>query len=87
MITDEDKAKVGQLAMNVIDNLAEESGDEVTLGDVLIVVELDWPTHTSTRWKGTSERPIVTVGMAQMVVTGASAGSGYFQEESDDDAG
>ncbi len=73
MITDEDRARLGGLAMRAIDSIIEQYGDDAQLEDALIVYEISLPDQehgephreTEIGSECTSYRATIAGGLAQ----------------------
>lgn len=72
-ITDEDRAKLGDLAMRGIDQIIEHYGEDASLEDAVLLFEVAHPDPefedelaTSIHAESTSHRATVTGGMAQL---------------------
>lgn len=71
MITDEDRARLGDLAMRAIDNIIEWYGEDATLEDAVLIFEVSRPdeehggeTCTELNAECTTHRAIIAGGMA-----------------------
>lgn len=72
MITDEDRSKLGELAMDAIDTILEQYGEEAILEDAILVFEVSAPDpehpgerHTQINAVTTTHRSTVAGGIAQ----------------------
>lgn len=59
--------------MQALDCLAGY-GDEATLGDAIIVFDVELPDSTHTNWRCTTGRAIVKLGLVEMARVGISDG-------------
>lgn len=69
-----DPAPIARLAAKLIDELEAEYGDDANLADAVLIVELDHPDASIIRWKGTTTRPTILLGLGATLAVAMSDG-------------
>lgn len=86
MISDEDRARLGEIAMRAIDTILEEFGEDATLEDAVLVYEVSYPEDdevlTEINAETTTHRATVAGGIASSYAHTQLAG---WTRKSDED--
>ena len=78
-----DTTTIGQLAVQMMDDIQAEYGEGAEIVDAMLIVEIEMPDSTTTQWRSTTDRNTTNVGMARLALVGLE--HGQFIESEDDE--